>query len=128
MPSKKPCLEKFVEPLPPLPFKPRKQIVMILNGQNTTNKSTNSGKFKQRIDLASFINNEYEKSLLEQSSNTNSTGFSVTSSDINNSKSSNESGARPKKVFTMTIGNHRVDPKRDVLKNFMTTHADMMNS
>ena len=126
--SKKPCLENFLEPLPPsIPFKPRKQIVMVINSKNSTDKSTSSNKSKVRIDLASFIRDEYNRTQSELE--TNSTG-SHSRSSVNNSssQSSNESGVKPKKVFTATVGNNKADPKKDVLKKLMVKHANMVDS
>ncbi len=124
--SKKPCLENFLEPLPPsIPFKPRKQIVMVINSKNSTDGSTSSNKSKVRTDLASFMRDEYNRTQSEY----NSTGSHSRSSVNNNSsQSSNESGLKAKRVFTATVGNCKADPKKDVLKKLMIKHANMVDS
>ena len=126
--SKKPCLENFLEPLPPsIPFKPRKQIVLVINSKNSNDKSTNSNKSKVRTDLASFMRDEYNRTQSELE--TNSTGsHSRSSVNSSSSQSSNESGIKTRRVFTATLGNNKADPRKDVLKKLMIKHANMMDS
>jgi hypothetical protein len=119
---KKTCLDTFAEPLPPPEIKPKKQIVMIINGSSSSNKSTSSNKFTPKIDLRSFARDEYNKSqALEKSSNSTSGQCST----INSNQSSNESDIKPRKNLVMTVSNYKADPKKDTLKKLMLKHASM---
>ena len=126
-PSKKKCPDTFVEPnIPPLAFKPKKQIVMVIkshSSDSSTNRSSsiNSNKSKyQRLDLdymreAFNRTQEHEKKMRDESS-------SLIDSSGASSVSSNESGIKPKRNIVIRIGSSK--PRKDPLKELMKIHSE----
>lgn len=126
-PSKKKCPDTFVEPnIPPLAFKPKKQIVMVIkshSSDSSTNRSSsiNSNKSKyQRLDLdymreAFNRTQEHEKKMRDESS-------SLIDSSGASSVSSNESGIKPKRNIVIKIGSSK--PRKDPLKELMKIHSE----